>query len=397
MTSGSITALNLHGDDPYIQTDAVVNPGNSGGPLIDTKGKVIGVVYSKIVAEKIEGTAFAVPGERLRALLKGLTSRDLETAEIPHTRNPRAYAKFCESTWNAMLKKSQSEGIEWFEHWTTTWRNDLKDCLATDPQYFTGRYYLVWVNEVVAMYALAAKKQEAACKFAMDAGEYWEPIESHPLAVDTKMGELVAEFGQKCAGGGASIASEGGSQQYLFKTDQIFQDEQLFYEWSLPAELIGVVHLKPTEQVPAGTDLDLYVLQGDKVLLQAQGSTAEELLIHKFQSGTYKVGVVAKQAQEQAPFQLFAWTPVDATQGNGSSRFTISNIRQNDVVAFALVSATPCQVSVSVGGRSLGTMNVQNMATVEFLAPVTGTYEFRVNCSNDTAQWGFLYFKKSGG
>jgi len=45
----------------YLQTDASVNPGNSGGPLIDGQGQVLGVVSWKIVGSDTEGLAFGVP------------------------------------------------------------------------------------------------------------------------------------------------------------------------------------------------------------------------------------------------------------------------------------------------------------------------------------------------
>jgi len=45
----------------YIQTDATLNPGNSGGPLLDEEGMVVGMATWKIVRQGIEGLFFGVP------------------------------------------------------------------------------------------------------------------------------------------------------------------------------------------------------------------------------------------------------------------------------------------------------------------------------------------------
>lgn len=44
-----------------IQIDAAVNPGNSGGPLLNSNGEVIGVISMKLVENSIEGMGFAIP------------------------------------------------------------------------------------------------------------------------------------------------------------------------------------------------------------------------------------------------------------------------------------------------------------------------------------------------
>ena len=44
-----------------LQTDAAVNPGNSGGGLFNMNGELIGIVNAKIADEDIEGIGFAIP------------------------------------------------------------------------------------------------------------------------------------------------------------------------------------------------------------------------------------------------------------------------------------------------------------------------------------------------
>jgi len=52
---------------PYVQTSAAVNPGNSGGPMFDSRGQVIGVVVLKA---HIQAAAFAVPVETILDFLR---------------------------------------------------------------------------------------------------------------------------------------------------------------------------------------------------------------------------------------------------------------------------------------------------------------------------------------
>ena len=63
---GMVSAVDrqLNPDDPraYIQTDASMNPGNSGGPLVDLEGKLLGI-NTMILSQSggSEGLGFAVP------------------------------------------------------------------------------------------------------------------------------------------------------------------------------------------------------------------------------------------------------------------------------------------------------------------------------------------------
>ena len=57
-----------------LQTDAAVNPGNSGGPLVNIKGEVIGIISMKIVDDEIEGMGFAIPIEDVMTHISELES-----------------------------------------------------------------------------------------------------------------------------------------------------------------------------------------------------------------------------------------------------------------------------------------------------------------------------------
>ena len=52
---------------PYLQHTAAVNPGNSGGPLIDEKCRLVGIVTLKAKLDKV---SFAIPVGRVREIFK---------------------------------------------------------------------------------------------------------------------------------------------------------------------------------------------------------------------------------------------------------------------------------------------------------------------------------------
>lgn len=61
ITRGIIGGKRRIEENIYIQTDVSISPGNSGGPLINSKGEVIGIMSGKLIGKGIEGIAFAIP------------------------------------------------------------------------------------------------------------------------------------------------------------------------------------------------------------------------------------------------------------------------------------------------------------------------------------------------
>ncbi|MBP5617828.1 MAG: trypsin-like peptidase domain-containing protein, partial [Clostridia bacterium] len=66
-----------------IQTDAAINPGNSGGAMVDSEGRLIGIVNAKRVSEEYESMGFAIPVDTVVEICQGLiTSSGKPTSYI---------------------------------------------------------------------------------------------------------------------------------------------------------------------------------------------------------------------------------------------------------------------------------------------------------------------------
>ena len=78
VTSGILSGKDRPGDKTrkqnLLQTDAAVNPGNSGGPLVDANGDVIGINTS-IYGESFQGISFAVPSSTAKFVYQQLIEK----------------------------------------------------------------------------------------------------------------------------------------------------------------------------------------------------------------------------------------------------------------------------------------------------------------------------------
>jgi peptidyl-prolyl cis-trans isomerase A (cyclophilin A) len=105
VSTGIVSALAGLGDDTrYLQISAPVQPGNSGGPLLDTSGHLVGIVTAKLNAVRMarftgdvpQNVNFAIKAEIARAFLdsKGInyqtaqSSQNLSVAEVGDVAGP---------------------------------------------------------------------------------------------------------------------------------------------------------------------------------------------------------------------------------------------------------------------------------------------------------------------
>jgi S1-C subfamily serine protease len=85
VTTGIISSLaGLHNDTRFLQISAPVQPGNSGGPLHDNNGNVVGVVTAKLNALRFAGATGNIP-ENINFAIKTGALRDfLDNSAVPY-------------------------------------------------------------------------------------------------------------------------------------------------------------------------------------------------------------------------------------------------------------------------------------------------------------------------
>ena len=88
VTKGIVSALDrpIRSEVGYtmncIQTDAAISPGNSGGPLVNSYGQVVGITSSKIAETDYEGIGFAIPIAQAKPVIDELIKNGRVTGRV---------------------------------------------------------------------------------------------------------------------------------------------------------------------------------------------------------------------------------------------------------------------------------------------------------------------------
>lgn len=148
--------------DNVIQTDAALNPGNSGGPLVDSRGEIVGINTAVILGA--QGLCFAIPVNtarlvaerllrdgRIRRAFLGVATQDVEDAVLVLDVEPGSPA--------ARAGLREGDLIVWLDGTPVTGIDDLQRGLDEEA---IGRRSEIVVNRDGRRIALGITPQEAA-------------------------------------------------------------------------------------------------------------------------------------------------------------------------------------------------------------------------------------------
>ncbi|MET4045108.1 S1-C subfamily serine protease [Bradyrhizobium sp. RT6a] len=103
VTTGIVSSLSgMRNDSRFLQISAPVQPGNSGGPLFDTAGQIVGVVTGKLDGLRVAAATGNIP-ENINFAIKTGALRDfLDNSVVPYqTAEPKGEIKTTDIAGNA--------------------------------------------------------------------------------------------------------------------------------------------------------------------------------------------------------------------------------------------------------------------------------------------------------
>ncbi len=103
VTTGIVSSLSgLRNDSRFLQISAAVQPGNSGGPLFDTSGQIVGVVTGKLDALRMIASTGDIPENVNFAIKTGALRDFLDNSVVPYqSGEPKGELKTTDITSNA--------------------------------------------------------------------------------------------------------------------------------------------------------------------------------------------------------------------------------------------------------------------------------------------------------
>jgi S1-C subfamily serine protease len=115
VTKGIISSLTGIGNNfANIQIDAALQPGNSGGPILDDRGNVVGVAVAKLDIKKILKNFGVIPEDTNFGIKTSVVRSILESSNVSF---PRANTRSISKT---KLGKMISDGTYYLSCWMTT-------------------------------------------------------------------------------------------------------------------------------------------------------------------------------------------------------------------------------------------------------------------------------------
>jgi S1-C subfamily serine protease len=110
LAKGEIASLSGAGDDPrYFQISVPVQPGNSGGALVDERGNVIGIVSAKLDASTALAMSGALPENVNYAVKSSLLLSFLES--VPDVANKLKAPNTADEKFEDVVKSAQDAAV----------------------------------------------------------------------------------------------------------------------------------------------------------------------------------------------------------------------------------------------------------------------------------------------
>jgi S1-C subfamily serine protease len=164
-SSGIISGI----QDYLFQTDAPINNGNSGGPLINKNNKVIGINSSKIVSLNTEGIGMAIPINFFKTMYKlMLTNKIIRKPNIPFQFNDTSTDlwNYCVSNKNKVLifnEFDSSTELTTSKKFTEGYfvKNTIVDAVKLNAKKTTQKT----IEEIISKYNIVLKKKDLLLEF----------------------------------------------------------------------------------------------------------------------------------------------------------------------------------------------------------------------------------------